>query len=68
MICLTKLFIIVLNSYTADIDIGELITLETAMNKHKLGPNGGLIYCLEYLEANVDWLVEKLKTVSGTLF
>lgn len=38
------------------------------MNKHKLGPNGGLIYCIEYLEANVDWLVEKLKTVSGALF
>ncbi len=55
-------------SYTPDIDIGELITLKKAMNEHQLGPNGGLIYCLEYLDANVDWLVEKLKSVSGVLF
>lgn len=29
--------------------------------KHlKLGPNGGLIYCMEYLEKNISWLEEKL--------
>ena len=26
-----------------------------------LGPNGGLIYCIEHLEANFDWLASKLQ-------
>lgn len=26
------------------------------MDNLKLGPNGGLIYCIEYLEKNLDWL------------
>lgn len=30
------------------------------MEKYQLGPNGGLLYCLEYLDANVDWLLKKL--------
>ena len=30
------------------------------MEHLKLGPNGGLIYCMEYLEKNIDWLEEKL--------
>lgn len=30
------------------------------MNEHRLGPNVGFIYCKEYLEANFDWLEEKL--------
>ncbi|KAJ2494823.1 GPN-loop GTPase 2, partial [Coemansia sp. RSA 2049] len=47
--------------YTSAVDIGELITLEDAMNAYHLGPNGGMVYCIEYLEKNVDWLLEKLK-------
>lgn len=30
------------------------------MEEFGLGPNGGILYCLEYLEANFDWLVEQL--------
>ena len=26
------------------------------MTEMKLGPNGGLIYCMEYLIDNIDWL------------
>lgn len=26
-----------------------------------MGPNGAMLYCLEYLEKNVDWLVERLR-------
>jgi GPN-loop GTPase len=46
--------------YPCALDISELITLRDVMNEYKLGPNGGLIYCMEYLEANYDWLEEKL--------
>lgn len=51
--------------YACDIDISELITLEDVMENLHLGPNGGLIYCMEYLEKNMDWLIEELKKHAG---
>ena len=30
------------------------------MEEFGLGPNGAILYCVEYLEANFDWLLEKL--------
>ena len=30
------------------------------MSAHGLGPNGAMLYCLEYLEANLDWLDAEL--------
>ncbi|NXG37792.1 GPN2 GTPase, partial [Dromaius novaehollandiae] len=51
--------------YQCAVDISELITLPDVMESLKLGPNGGLIYCMEYLEANFDWLQEKLAAFRG---
>ncbi|NWU71366.1 GPN2 GTPase, partial [Pterocles burchelli] len=51
--------------YQCSVDIAELITLPDVMENLKLGPNGGLIYCMEYLEANFDWLQEKLAAFRG---
>ena len=47
--------------YPCAIDISSLVTLENVMDKHGLGPNGGLLYCMEYIEANFDWLEGRLK-------
>lgn len=47
--------------YPTDISILELISLEDTMENLQLGPNGGIIYCMEYLADNMDWLEEKLK-------
>lgn len=47
--------------YPCAIDISSLITLQDVMNEHGLGPNGGMLYCMEYLEANYDWLEDRLK-------
>lgn len=44
----------------------ELITVEDAMEFHSLGPNGGLMFCMEYLEKNFDWLLEKLNTITNS--
>jgi hypothetical protein len=41
--------------------VQDLISLEDVMQEFKLGPNGSMIYCMEFLEANIDWLVEKIK-------
>ncbi|NXW38581.1 GPN2 GTPase, partial [Phaetusa simplex] len=54
--------------YQCAVDIAELITLPDVMENLKLGPNGGLIYCMEYLEANFDWLQEKLAAFRGHYF
>jgi len=49
--------------YDCAIDISTLITLEDAIDTFGLGPNGGMIYCLEYLEKNIDWLLEELDKI-----
>ena len=47
--------------YPCAIDISSLITLHDAMTTYNLGPNGAMLYCMEYLEANFDWLEERLR-------
>ncbi|NWI43169.1 GPN2 GTPase, partial [Picathartes gymnocephalus] len=50
------------------LDIGELVTLPDVMASLGLGPNGGLLYCMEYLEANADWLRDRLQQLRGHYF
>ena len=37
-------------AYKPDLDIKDLISLEDVMEEIGLGPNGGLIYCFEYVK------------------
>ncbi|MCL7027815.1 hypothetical protein MKW94_022986, partial [Papaver nudicaule] len=46
--------------YDCAVNIEDLIKLSDVMTEHSLGPNGGLVYCMDYLEKNVDWLESKL--------
>ncbi|KAK0086347.1 hypothetical protein PV325_003354 [Microctonus aethiopoides] len=46
--------------YKATVDITELIKHDEVMNTYSLGPNGALVYCMEFLEANTDWLIKKI--------
>ncbi|MCJ1483297.1 ATP binding protein [Schaereria dolodes] len=46
--------------YQPDLDIADLITLEDVMEEMGLGPNGGLIYCFEFLLENLDFLTEAI--------
>ncbi|ODH22786.1 hypothetical protein ACO22_05475 [Paracoccidioides brasiliensis] len=48
-------------SYTPAFDVRELVTLEEIMAEDTLGPNGGVLYALEEIEANFDWLKEGLE-------
>lgn len=43
-----------------DEDIRDLISLEDAVDEMKLGPNGGLVFCIEYLSENMEWLEDEL--------
>lgn len=48
-------------SYPCALDIRNLVTLEEIMADEELGPNGGVLYALEELEHNKQWLEEGLK-------
>lgn len=52
-------------AYEPDIDIKDLISLEDVMEELSLGPNGGLIYCFEFLLENLDFLTEKIEEDVG---
>lgn len=54
--------------YKADVDISELITVEDVMVHKHLGPNGAIMYCMEYLEKNMDWLMDKLLKLDDCYF
>lgn len=51
-------------TYEPDLDIRDLITLEDVMEELQLGPNGGLIYCFEFLLQNLEFLSEALEPLS----
>ena len=48
--------------YQPRVDIRELIQLDDAMEDPDLrfGPNGGLVFCMEFLAQNLHWLDEQL--------
>jgi hypothetical protein len=50
------------------IDIRDLITLDDAQQEMNYGPNGGLVYCMEYLIQNIDWLMEELSEFAEDSF
>lgn len=46
--------------YKPDVDVSDLIHLTEVMDRLRLGPNGGLVYAMEFLEQNLDWLQQRL--------
>ncbi|KAF2088681.1 hypothetical protein K490DRAFT_39566 [Saccharata proteae CBS 121410] len=51
-------------AYEPDVDIRDLIGLDDVMEEMGLGPNGGLIYCFEFLLENMDFLTDALEDVT----
>ncbi|XP_031487285.1 GPN-loop GTPase QQT1 [Nymphaea colorata] len=51
--------------YECAVNIEDLIKLSDVMSEHSLGPNGGLVYCMDYLEKNIDWLQSKLEPLTA---
>lgn len=46
--------------YEPFLDVRELISVTEVMQELGLGPNGALVYCMEYLLENLSWLHEAL--------
>lgn len=51
--------------YPCAISLAELISVRDVMEELDLGPNGAMLYCLEYLEHNLDWLEARLEALEG---
>ena len=49
--------------FAPDWDLSEIICLKDVMDLLKLGPNGALLYCLEFLEKNFQHMESKLKGI-----
>ena len=54
--------------YTTDIDIMQLIKVDDVMENLSLGPNAALMYCMEFLEINFDWLLKRIKESTSNYF
>mmetsp|Transcript_29402 Transcript_29402/g.80367 ORF Transcript_29402/g.80367 Transcript_29402/m.80367 type:complete len:273 (-) Transcript_29402:121-939(-) len=47
-------------SYDCEIDVRELISVDDVMEELNYGPNGGLVYAMEYMADNMEWLEDQL--------
>lgn len=47
--------------YEAAVDIADLVSAEAVASELSLGPNGSLLYAMEFLEKNISWLEKKLE-------
>ena len=41
--------------YDPAFDVRELVSVEDVMEREELGPNGGVLWAMEEIEANFDW-------------
>ncbi len=46
--------------YDAAFDVRHLVNVEDVMEREELGPNGGILWAMEEVEANLGWLEERL--------
>lgn len=49
--------------YPCALDIADLITCSDVMDAMDLGPNGGLMYCMDFLAENMSWLDERIHAI-----
>jgi len=56
--------------YQCDIDIRDLIDVNDVMKAKDdpedpglgLGPNGAMIYCMQFLQENIQWLIDQIRS------
>ncbi|OWA51354.1 GPN-loop GTPase 2 [Hypsibius exemplaris] len=49
--------------FTPDIDVREAVSVEDVMELENLGPNGALVFAIEQLERDIDWLFGKISAL-----
>ncbi|KAI6845650.1 putative ATP binding protein [Hortaea werneckii] len=53
--------------YTPAFDVRELVSVEEVMEREELGPNGGVLWAMEEIEANLEWLEDRLAECEDTV-
>ncbi|KAF7193722.1 GPN-loop GTPase 2 [Pseudocercospora fuligena] len=53
--------------YEVALDVRELVSVEEVMEREDLGPNGGVLWAMEEVEANFEWLEERLEDCEETI-
>lgn len=48
-------------AYDCEIDVRDLISVDDVMEELNYGPNGGLVYAMEYITDNMSWLEDQVK-------
>ncbi|OQO00200.1 hypothetical protein B0A48_13987 [Cryoendolithus antarcticus] len=51
----------------AAFDVRDLVDVDEVMEREELGPNGGVLWAMEELETNFDWLEERLAECEETI-
>ena len=46
--------------YDCEVDVCRLVNVAEVMDKMRLGPNGALMFAMDYLESKLDWLRDEL--------
>lgn len=46
--------------YAVSVDVRDLISVSDVAEEFQLGPNGALVFCMEFLLENIEWLEDKL--------
>nr|POE72293.1 gpn-loop gtpase 2 [Quercus suber] len=46
--------------YNPDFDVRDLVDVDEVMDREELGPNGGVLWAMEEIDANFDWIEERL--------
>lgn len=46
--------------YDVSVDIRDLISVDDVGEEYLMGPNGALVFCMEFLLKNIEWLEDKL--------
>lgn len=47
--------------YPCDVDVRELVRHAAVMDQEQLGPNGSYLFCAAVMEAEVQWLIERIQ-------
>ena len=52
----------------SDVDVKSLVRVDEVMERMQLGPNGAILYCMQFLEDNIEWLKGELRKYENHYF
>jgi len=52
--------------YDCAIDVRDLVSTDEVMDEFQLGPNGALVYSMEYIQEHFSWLEDRIREIVKT--